>query len=104
MKRLYASHNTLLLEQLRTALDEAGIASSLRNENRTGQAAGELPPIVCWPEIWVRDPADFDAAAKIRDQLLSQLEQPGADWICPECGERLEGQFGSCWQCAASKP
>lgn len=100
MTRLYASHNTLLLEQLRAALDEAGIATYLRNMNRTGQAAGELPPIICWPEIWLRDPVDLAAAEAIRDQVLAAFENPGADWTCPRCGERLEGQFGDCWRCA----
>lgn len=104
MKRLYASHNTLMLEQLHAALTDAGIMTNLRNMNRTGQAAGELPPIVCWPEIWLRDPADLDAATRIRDELLGRFEAPGADWTCPACGERLEGQFGSCWQCATGKP
>lgn len=102
MKRLYASHNTLLLEQLRAALDQAGIDTLVRNMNRTGQAAGELPPIICWPEIWLRDPADLAAAVVIRDQVLAEFENPGADWTCPDCGERLEGQFGGCWRCAGS--
>ncbi len=23
-------------------------------------------------------------------------------WTCPKCGEKIEGQFDSCWKCAAS--
>ncbi len=100
MSRLYASHNTLLLEQIADALAHAGIASTMRNMNRTGQAAGELPPIVCWPEIWLRDDADMDRARRILDGMLASLEDPGEAWTCPACGEQLEGQFGSCWRCA----
>jgi hypothetical protein len=25
-------------------------------------------------------------------------------WTCPQCGERIEGQFGVCWQCGAERP
>lgn len=103
MKRLYASNNTLLLEQLQSALEEAGIAVVMRNMNRTGQAAGELPPIVCWPEIWLRDAQQLEAARPVLDSVLAAIEHPGSPWICPQCGEQLEGQFGSCWRCAGDE-
>lgn len=103
MKRLYASHNPVLLEQIAGELAQAGIETILRNMNMTGQAAGELPPIVCWPEIWVRTDSDHDAASKIVTEKLAALEKPGADWQCPRCGEKLEGQFGSCWRCAGEQ-
>lgn len=102
MKRLYASHNTLELEQIGNDLSSAGIEFVLRNINRTGQAAGEIPPIVCWPEIWVKHDAELGAAKRILARVLEELENPGAAWTCPECGERLEGQFGSCWRCAGT--
>lgn len=101
MKRLYASHNTVVLDQIAEALEQANIRSIMRNMNMTGQAAGELPPIVCWPEIWLVDERDFAAANKILAGLLQRYENPGESWICPACGEQLEGQFGSCWRCAA---
>ncbi len=100
MKRLYASHNTVLLQQIADELAGAGIASISRNMNMTGQAAGELPPIVCWPELWVREDSELAAARTILENTLAAIEKPGADWQCPQCGERLEGQFGSCWRCA----
>ena len=103
MKRLYASHNQVLLDQLVGELARAGIATLSRNMNMTGQAAGELPPIVCWPEIWVREDSDLAAAKSIVAEKLAALETPGADWHCPVCGEKLEGQFGSCWRCAGAE-
>ncbi|MDQ3169264.1 MAG: DUF2007 domain-containing protein [Acidobacteriota bacterium] len=24
-------------------------------------------------------------------------------WICSQCGETIEGQFGECWKCGASR-
>lgn len=103
MKRLYASHNPVLLQQLSEDLAGVGIETFSRNMSMTGQAAGELPPIVCWPEIWVRNDGDLEAAQKIVREKLAALEQPGADWHCPRCGEQLEGQFGSCWRCAGDQ-
>lgn len=103
MKRLYASHNTVVLDQITDALQQVNIKSITRNMNMTGQAAGELPPIVCWPEIWLLDDSDFDAASKILAALLKAYEEPGESWVCPRCGEQLEGQFGSCWRCAATE-
>jgi len=69
--------------------------------NMTGQAAGELPPIVCWPEIWVMHAAEFDAASRILAAIIESYENPGEPWVCKTCGEELEGQFGSCWRCSA---
>lgn len=102
MKRLYASHNTVVLEQITDALDQANIRSIKRNMNMTGQAAGELPPIVCWPEIWLVDESEADQAGRILAEILQSFENPGESWVCPVCGEQLEGQFGSCWQCAGA--
>lgn len=102
MKRLYASHNPIVLDQITDALEKANIRSIKRNMNMTGQAAGELPPIVCWPEIWLVDERDRKRASEILSALLQDLESPGEPWVCPACGEELEGQFGSCWQCGAS--
>jgi hypothetical protein len=25
-------------------------------------------------------------------------------WTCKKCGEKIEGQFDSCWRCSAPKP
>ncbi|NNF50968.1 MAG: DUF2007 domain-containing protein [Gammaproteobacteria bacterium] len=102
MKRLYSSHNTVVLDQVSEALDQAGIACITRNMNMTGQAAGELPPIVCWPEIWVVDDAEFEPASRVLAAILESYENPGEPWVCKACGEHLEGQFGSCWRCAAA--
>ncbi len=102
MKRLYASHNTLELEQIGHELTGAGIKFVMRNMNRTGQAAGEIPPIVCWPEIWVTHDEELPPAKRILARVLEELDNPGIAWTCPDCGERLEGQFGSCWRCAGN--
>lgn len=101
MKRLYASQDIVALAQIADALGAKDIRVITRNMNMTGQAAGELPPIVCWPEIWLANENDFERASKILANFLDEYENPGAAWVCPTCGEHLEGQFGSCWRCAS---
>ncbi len=48
------------------------------------------------PAVWVR--ASDQARA---DAVLASIDRRGqqADWDCPSCGERLEGQFTACWRC-----
>lgn len=100
MKRLYASHTPVLLDQLAAELARVGIRSFKRNENMTGQAAGELPPVVCWPELWLYRVEDEPAAKRVLKRVLDAMDEPGDDWHCPGCGELIEGQFGECWRCA----
>jgi hypothetical protein len=35
-----------------------------------------------------------------------ETEPTGDDetWTCPSCGERIDGQFTSCWNCSAARP
>ena len=61
---------------------------------------GYAPPGCMGPPM-VLDEDDVEPAR----ELLRRLErtpapsQRGADWVCAGCGERLEGQFLSCWRC-----
>jgi len=101
MRKLYGSHNTILVGHLKTVLEQHGVACVVRNEH-LGGAAGELPPIECWPEIWITEDAHYARAREILDSLLDPGEQ--AAWTCPGCSEWIEGQFTACWRCGADRP
>lgn len=30
--------------------------------------------------------------------------RPAGLWVCPSCGESVEGQFGACWKCGFARP
>ncbi|GHE22363.1 DUF2007 domain-containing protein [Halomonas urumqiensis] len=95
--RVFAHSNTLLVSHVRNLLDAAGIPVELRNMT-LGGGAGELPLGECEPEVWVAPHNRERAEGLIR----AAMEGGGsaADWICPRCGERIDGVFEACWNCA----
>ncbi len=96
MAVVYSSPNFLLVAHFRALLDSRGIPSRIRNEFLAG-AAGELPPLDCWPELFVEP--RWEARAR---QLITAARHDApraADWACPDCGELIEGQFTACWNC-----
>jgi len=59
---------------------------------------GEVPPIECWPELWIINDNDEALANKyLASDPLG--EKVLAEWKCENCGERSEGQFTDCWSC-----
>lgn len=96
MKRVFSSHNAVLVHHSRNLLEAEGIATELRNQ-MLSSAMGELPPAECQAEVWVRH--DRDAARAI--EILRRPPQAGPDWICAACGETSGPQFTQCWNCNA---
>lgn len=104
MRRLLVSQDTVFLEYMRRVLDARGIGSFVRNPTNSGLAAGELPPAVAQPELWVA-PEDFEAAERLLNETEQAFEtRTGKPWRCPQCGERLEVQFEVCWRCGTERP
>ncbi len=100
MKLLYSTSNTLLVNHVRNLLEVAGIEVTLKNEF-LGGGAGDLPPTEAWPELWVEE-RDYPAAKRVIDEMDREQNLPG--WRCPNCGERVEGQFDVCWNCGTPRP
>lgn len=101
MKRVYSAQDGLFVEYLQQLLEEQGIPTVLRNQFLSG-GVGELPPNECWPELWVTNDADASAARQLIDDAIRDLDTPRENWTCPNCGERIEGQFTACWNCGYS--
>ena len=102
MIRVYTAQSITLVHHMMNVLETYGIASVIQNED-IFMAAGELPVIDCWPELWVAD-SEYDRAKEIVDTALSDEVTPGTPWKCPSCGEEHESQFTDCWKCGASRP
>ena len=101
MRRVHVSESLLEVAHLRNLLECAGIACFVRNE-RLGGAVGEIPFLECWPELWVCEPGQ---ALRARG-LIEEALRPRTDrnpWVCPRCGEHIDGQFSECWRCAAGE-
>ncbi|MEJ2698871.1 MAG: DUF2007 domain-containing protein [Desulfuromonadales bacterium] len=83
---------------LKEILEQEGIACLVRNEELS-TALGEIPFIECAPELWVIDDEVFPRAKMLLEGWMKSSEAPSEPWVCPDCGEKLEGQFGACWKC-----
>lgn len=100
MRRVTSAPNLAVATLWADVLAQAGIAATVQRQ-WTSSIAGEIPPDQAWPEVWVADDAQLDAAR----ELLRALERaPQRDWVCRECGERVEGAFEQCWHCGAAMP
>ncbi|MCW8107018.1 DUF2007 domain-containing protein [Alteromonas ponticola] len=103
MKKLFSSHDSFLVQQVRSELEALDIPYLMKNEFISG-AMGELPWQEVLPEIWLIDEAWEPKASKVIEGLTQQLKADDVKvcaqlWQCPECHEFNEPEFESCWQC-----
>jgi hypothetical protein len=97
MIKVFSAQDFIEVAFWRNYLEQQDIACQIRNEYLTG-AAGEMPPIECWPELWIMDERDEVIAKKhLASDPLGEKEL--ANWVCSYCGEESEGQFSHCWNC-----
>ncbi len=97
MIKVYSSENSMDVGLVKGMLEQEGIACLVKNQNLAG-ALGEIPPQECWPELWIANERDLPQAKKIVEAVMSPLREYKAPWLCA-CGEEIEGQFTSCWNC-----
>ncbi len=100
MKRVSSADNPVMAGHIQSLLEQAGIESEIRNL-ALGGALGELPPIECWPEVWIRHDEDHDRALALVEAELRR-EPASESWNC-RCGETIEGQFSHCWNCGRER-
>ena len=102
MKKVYSAKDPLMVAHLKNVLALFGIACVTRNLDLSS-AAGELPPIECWPELWITNDEKLARAKAIIKKTLAPLESVKKPWRCAGCGEEIEGQFSECWSCGRSR-
>ncbi len=103
VKRVYSSDNPLIVAHVRQVLEANHITCVTRNEFLQG-GAGELPPIECWPELWVLEDFQLEKARALVEAVLAIRLEAAEAWHCPQCREPLEGQFTACWHCGTERP
>lgn len=101
MRRLHSAKDPLMIGHLKNVLDTFGIRCVARSDLIS--AAGELPPVECWPELWVLDDDKFGRARSILRKTLAPLQSVKKPWHCAGCGETIEGQFSECWNCGRDR-
>lgn len=103
MKKLYTTQDPLMIGHLKNLLESQGIDCVLKNTYVAG-AVGELPPIECWPELWVVEDDRYEEAQELLKDTLSPVVAVKKPWRCTSCGETIEGQFSECWKCGNRQP
>ena len=96
--RIYSGQVLAIVTHLKHVLEMNGVPCEVRGEYRGG-AIGELPVTEAWPELWILDSTDQERAASLVAEALDPEQSTLPDWECPECNERIEPQFGECWNC-----
>ena len=102
MKKVYTTKDPLMIGHLKNVLATFNIKCITR-DYELSSAAGELPPIECWPELWVVDDHRHAEAEAILKKTLAPLNSVKQSWHCAGCGEEIEGQFSECWKCGRSR-
>ncbi|MDA2928397.1 DUF2007 domain-containing protein [Acidobacteria bacterium AH-259-O06] len=101
--KVYSSPNLAMVGHFKNVLEMYSIACDIRGEYRCA-AAGEIPPIECWPELWVVEESQAEQARQIIREALEPTENDPGLWKCPSCDEEVEGQFTECWDCGTNRP
>ena len=101
MKLLARADHSLQASIWAETLRAAGIRCEVRNTALSG-ALGQIPFLECAPQVWI----ELDHEESRAREILQQLQHPmrGPQWQCKVCAEFSEPQFGSCWQCGATRP
>ncbi|TQV89738.1 DUF2007 domain-containing protein [Aliikangiella coralliicola] len=99
MQKLYCCENPLTARHLKNILENNGISCLIRNESLHA-TAGEVPPILAWPEIWVNDSAQFEKAELLINEATRERNSSTEEWRCNNCNEVNERQFAICWKCS----
>ena len=100
MRRLTTAPNIAIATLWADMLTSGGIRSTVQRYFASS-IAGEIPPDQALPEIWIEDAAQYDAARRLLDELR---HPPRRRWVCPGCGEMLDGPFEQCWNCGTAMP
>ena len=99
MKKLFTHENRMIVYNMKNLLQGEGIETILKNEF-SGGGVGDLPAFDIWPEIWIRDEAQFVKAQSILHDVNDTSK--AAAWFCRGCQESNDASFGICWNCGRS--
>ena len=102
MKKVFTADSYIQLDQLRALLLENGIDCMHKGESSigSGAAGGEVPPVIIKNELHVFEDSDVAKAEQLIQEFLT-AQGNLSDWVCEDCGEKIEKQFSDCWNCVA---
>jgi rubrerythrin len=111
MQHVYTARDQMDAHFLRGLLEREGILSVVQGEMLEG-AWGTMPvSSESRPSVWVNE-ADVARSQPIVAEYQSREQRnargaeapPRVTWKCPKCGEAVEEQFDTCWNCGTERP
>ena len=97
MRELLTSLDWTRLGFSKSVLDEAGIASFIRNEHTAQLINVLIAP--CQPSLCVVNDDEYDAAMELLRPHHDQTPPRVEEWTCVGCGEVNPAEFELCWKC-----
>lgn len=96
VKLIYTSENRFLVGNARNIVENSGIKVIVKNEYAPG-GVGELSPMDTWPELWVVNDCDYEAAMQLIEKAVNP--ENAQEWRCRQCNEMNDASFEYCWKC-----
>ena len=91
MRKIHCAKDPLMIAHLRNVLGLHEIDCVTRKLDLAA-GAGELPPVECWPELWIIDDRRLAEAKAILKKTLAPLESVKKPWVCPAAARRSTGR------------
>lgn len=101
MHKVYENFDLSRVGRMQSLLESNGIATFVKNQYSSG-ALGEIPFVEICPQLYVLEAGDVERALALLQVDLPR-ENQASDWVCPECGIDIEGQFENCWKCGMGR-
>jgi hypothetical protein len=103
MKQIYSARDEVDAELVKNALLNAGIEAIVQAGGLSNILGAVQVSEGSLPSIWVRD-EDESAANEVLADYKHPPKPQGQPWTCPKCGEQIEPQFDTCWNCGTARP
>ena len=101
MIKVYENFDFSRVGQMQSLLEAHGIETFIKNQYGSS-VMGEVPFVEVVPQLFILKKGELARAKEIL-QLDLPSDEPLDDWVCPECGVDVEGNFGSCWKCGMGR-
>ena len=97
MIKVFENFDFSRVGQMQSLLESHGIKTYIKNQYASS-VMGEVPFVEVVPQLYVLAKEDLQRAQELL-QLDLPDQDPAEDWVCPECGIDVEGNFTRCWKC-----
>ncbi len=101
MIKVFENFDFSRVGQMQSLLESHGIKTYIKNQYASS-VMGEVPFVEVVPQLYVLAKEDLQRAQELL-QLDLPDQDPAEDWVCPECGIDVEGNFTRCWKCGTGR-